>query len=229
LASRLGSPETEPADLVYWRGAEALTKVFHCDSLDGRFPRRTRTEPQGEYDRALCVEWFYASLRAAVEQRGDEIPEPPFESRLVATMRTVEAAKALANFFSTPDDKRYWQARLIKQWVDAARRALQLRDNIVGEMRQRAQQGSGREALIAGGIAWCLMDTPDKAFRETLAGQLASLRNSVLALNQKRDSAALAGRIELRKKILGLGLPGDPVVNQMWVESNGSGTGTATQ
>jgi hypothetical protein len=100
---------------------------------------------------------------------------------------------------------------------------------IASEMRQRAQQASGREALIAGGIAWCLMDTPDKAFRETLAGQLASLHNSVLALNNQRDSADAAERIQLRKKILDLGLPGDPVVNQMWIESDSSGTGATGQ
>jgi hypothetical protein len=164
-----------------------------------------------------------------VDQRGDEIPDPPFESRLGATLQTVEAAKALVKYFPSPHDKLYWQGGRIKQWVDAARRVLQLRDNIASEMRQRAQQASGREALIAGGIAWCLMDTPDKAFRETLAGQLASLHNSVLALNNQRDSADAAERIQLRKKILDLGLPGDPVVNQMWIESDSSGTGATGQ
>jgi pSer/pThr/pTyr-binding forkhead associated (FHA) protein len=230
LANRLGSAESEPVELLYWREGQTLTKVFQCDSLAGRFPKRTRTEPQGEYDRALCVEWFYSSLRAIIDQRGDEIQEPPFESRLGATLRTVEAAKALVRFLPTPTDKPYWQNGQIKQWVDAARRVLQLRDNIASEMRQRAQQASGREALIAGGIAWQLMDTPDKPFRETLAGQWTSLRKSVLALNNQWDNVTSAEKkIELRKKILSIGLPGDPVVNQMWIESNGSGAGAAGQ
>jgi len=225
LADRLGSPEAESAELLYWRNGEALQKVFQCDSLAGRFPKRTRTEPQGEYDKALCVEWFYAY----VDGRNDEIPDAPFESRLGATLQTMKAAKALVKFFSGSDDKRYWQDGRIKQWVDAARRLLQLRDNIASEMRQRAQRVSGREALIAGGIAWSLMDTPDKDFRKSLAGQVANLHKSVLSLNYQRDSADSTERIELRKKILNLGLPGDPVVNQMWVESNSSGIGAGNQ
>ena len=227
LASRLGSAESEPVELLYWREGQTLAKIFECDSLAGRFPKRTRAEPQGEYDRALCVEWFYSSLRSMVDQQDNEIPDPPFECRLVATLQTVEAAKALARFTS---DKTYWQNGQIKQWVEAARRVLQLRDNIASELRQRAQQASGREALIAGGIAWLLMDTPDKTFRESLVGQWASLRKSILALNNQWDNATSAEKkIELRKKILGIGLPGDPVVNQMWIESSASGAGATGQ
>lgn len=229
LADRLGSPEAESAELLYWRNGEALQKVFQCDSLAGRFPKRTRTEPQGEYDKALCVEWFYSYLRAIDDAHAGEIPDPPFESRIGATLQTVGAAKALVKFFSGSDDKRDWQDGRIKQWVGAAGRLLRLRDNIASEMRQRAQRVSGREALIAGGIAWSLMDTPDKDFRKSLADQVAKLHNDVLSLNHQRDSADSTERIELRKKILNLGLPGDPVVNQMWVESNSSGIGAGNQ
>ena len=38
FANRLGSPDTESVDLLYWRDEAKLTKVFRCDSLDGPFP-----------------------------------------------------------------------------------------------------------------------------------------------------------------------------------------------
>jgi hypothetical protein len=96
-------------------------------------------------------------------------------------------------------------------------------------MRQRGQKASGREALIASGIAWRLTDAPDNAFRETIATQFANLHNGILALSNQRDAAASSERIELRNRILSQGLPGDPVVNQMWIESNNARTGVDGQ
>ena len=78
--------------MQYWSDAENLSKVLVCDSLSGAVPRRARKEPQGEYDHAVCVEWFYASLRAIADPQTDNSVEAPFESRLAAAMRTVRAA-----------------------------------------------------------------------------------------------------------------------------------------
>lgn len=224
LTSRVSSLDAEPADLIYWRDPAVLEKIFQCDSLAHPFPKRTRTEPVGEYDRAVGIEYFYGWLRALGTQNLAGLQSPPFETRVMAARTTTAAALALVNFFPTANDKPYLQDGAIKQWVEKARRILTLRDELVGELSQRSKQASGREALIAGGVALQLMEEPDPAFTKTLAGQLTALRSAVVALNNQRDTAAVTRRIEIRKNILQLGLPGDPLVNQMWVESlSGSG------
>ena len=224
LSSRLDSPtNSNPAELIYWQDNAKLAKIFQCDSLSLQFPKYTRPEPQGEYDRALCVEWFYASLKRIVDQSMDEIPDPPFESGLGAALKTVAAAQALTKYL-TPADKKHWQNGKIQLWLNAARRVIELRDRIANEMLERSRKTSGRESLIAGGIAWQFMDTHDKSFREEIKARMKEVHANVMALNNQRDVASLSGRIALRNKILSSGLPGHPVVNQMWLEASNSGS-----
>ncbi|MEI8039868.1 MAG: FHA domain-containing protein [Verrucomicrobiota bacterium] len=228
LVVRLGSPEAIPSEMQYWSDAENLSKVLACDSLSGAVPRRARKEPQGEYDHAVCVEWFYASLRAIADPQTDNSVEAPFESRLAAAMRTVRAAKASGDFFAEPSH-RWLLAGQLAQWAKAANRILELRDHIVSDLTARGRQSSGREAVIAGGAAWQLTDAPDKAFREWLTGELTNVRREVKRLYDKRSGAPLAEKIALRQQILKVGLPGDPIVKEMWVESGESGAGAGGQ
>ena len=223
LSSRISSPESEPPDLVYWRDQSALEKVLQCDSLTRPYPKRTRAEPSGEYDRAVGIEFLYGWLRAVGTQSSSSQQEPQFETKLMAARQTIEAARVMVNFFPTASDKPYLQDGQLKQWAEAARKTLSLREAIVGELSQRSQSVTGRESLIAGGIALRLMDEPDAALAKKLAGQMAALRSAVFALNNKKDSANLVEqRIEISKAILQTGLPGDPVVNQIWQASNNS-------
>ena len=219
FTSRISSLEAEPRDLIYWRDAAALEKIFQCDSLGDPFPKRTRTEPVGEYDRAVGIEFFYGWLKALGSQNLAGLQAPPFETRVMAARTTVAAARAIVNYFPTPNDKPYLQDGLVKQWVEKARHVLSLRDEVAGELNQRSKQTSGRTAIIAGGVALQLLDETDSPFAKNIAAQLTALRSAVVALNNQRDSAAVARRIEIRKNILQMGLPGDPLVNQMWIES----------
>jgi hypothetical protein len=137
----------------------------------------------------------------------------------MAARHTVAAARAIANYFPAAGTRAQWQEDKIKQWIEAAHRILQLQANLVTEFSQRSNQAEGREALIAGGIALQLMDDPEAILSKTLAGQMATLRTTILEISNQRDSATSTQRIDLRNQILKIGLPGDPVVNQMWIES----------
>ncbi|MEY4918644.1 MAG: hypothetical protein RL616_2557, partial [Verrucomicrobiota bacterium] len=224
LSSRINSPESESPDLLYWRNQPALEKVFQCDSLTRPYPKRTRLEPSGEYDRAVGLEFFYGWMRALGTQSGSSQQEPQFETKLMAARQTIEAARAIVNFFPTASDKPYLQDGPLKQWVEAARKTLGLREEIITELSQRSAAATGREALIAGGIALRLMNEPDAILSKKLGGQVAVLRNNVLALNNQKDTAAsVEQRIEINKAILQTGLPGDPIVNQVWQASINSG------
>ncbi len=219
LSNQMDSPEADQLNLLYWRDQKVLTRIFACDSLAGPFPKRTRTEPAGEYDRALGIEYFYTSLRSLGSQSSGGWQESAFETKLMAARHTVAAARAIVNYFPTASTRAQWQEAKIKQWIEAAHRILQLQANLVTEFSQRSNQAEGRDALIAGGIALQLMDDPEAILSKTLAGQMATLRATILEISNQRDSATSTQRIDLRNQILKIGLPGDPVVNQMWIES----------
>ena len=223
LTNRLEAVDVVPPEMRSWDDLAGLEKVFACDSLSGPYLRRSRTEPQGEYDRAVCIENFYASLRWIADQRTQNNAKPPFASRLAATAQTVRAAQHAVDFFADPDHG--WLLNgPVAQWQQAAKGILEKRDQIVEALLKAAQQASDRKAVITVGLAWPLLENPDKRkigeqpLREWFVAKWTRLRHEVETLNQDREGVSSSERIRLRNKILEVGLPGEPVVNQMWLE-----------
>ena len=222
LTNRLVSAHESPAFLKYWEDPANLSNLFACDSLSKPFPKSTRDEPQGEYDHTVCVEWFFGRLQAIARSEPDpDLSEPPFESRLAATLAAMKAAKAVTNFLSISEPDHTWlkTGGKLRDWNDAALGVLSKLNTLGQEMGKQAMQSDGRQALIAGGIAWHLQASPDPELRKKIAAEFIALRKQVNDLENRRGAVSSAERIAIRKQILGVGLPGDPVVKQMWQEA----------
>lgn len=229
LQKRVNGVNVVPEDLRFWEDPTAMEKVLSCDSLGGPSPRRTRSEPQGEYDRAVFIEGFYDYLRSIADGQPASYAEAPFQCVLAESFHTVRAAKNMCDFFAVP--KNQWlRAGQLAQWEQTANRILATRDKIAGNLLNTARQSSGRKSVIAAGIAWRLMDAPEKEkmgdqpFGKWFDDQLASLRRAVRTLNSQRETAEVEERIKLRDKILEVGLPGDPIVKEMWAARTEAGT-----
>ena len=229
LSNQVDSVTTVPLALRFWMDSANMEKIFACDSLNGPFPRRTRMEPQGEYDRAVCVELFYTGLRSLADQRSDDYATTTFEPILITSAHVVAAAKKYAEYFADPQHQ--WLKRgELERWDQCARRILETRDRLVADLLKTVRQSSGRKAVIAVGIAWRFMDNPEKEkienqvfLREWLATKFRDVRQEVLSLKDKLESAEIVEKIKLRNQILMIGLPGDPVVQEMWQARASSG------
>ena len=101
-------------------------------------------------------------------------------------------------------------------------RILVRRDAIVRDLAAWAEGGSGREALIAGGMAARLATEPGSLLLEGakpgewVAGRLKQLRGELIRLNGEYTLASTTRQVEIRNHILARGLPGDPLVRRMW-------------
>lgn len=219
LTNRLGQKDALPEELRYWTNSATRSNILGCDSLSKPLPKRTRREPVGDYDGAVCIEWFYASLRDLGKPRDDSV-EMSFDSRLAASLKTIQAARTFSDFLKR-NDQCFLKGEL-QQWDLAAQRILTERDRVVTNLLTLAKDRSGREALIAGGIAWHLQGGTNQPLAESLKRQFAVLQKEVQDLKSKREApgSSSADRIAYRRRILEVGLPGDPVVKEMWIQSS---------
>lgn len=220
LTNRLATCTAPPQVLLYWSNQTSSGKIFACDSLALPYKKPPRTEVLGEYDQALGIEWFYSYLRSLAGSSGT--PErPPYATRLMETREAIEAAKSIVDFLAANQVNNAWlrgKPGQVSQWYEAARRALTLRDQIVQDLMDRIKSTSGRQVVIAMGIACYLMEEPDKTLLEKLGNEFRSLRDSIAKLDEERERANAERKIELRRTILDKGLPGDPTVKAAWQE-----------
>lgn len=96
-------------------------------------------------------------------------------------------------------------------------------DTLVKGLVEKAEKGEGRTALIAGGMAMLLTEKlPVKisgaAVREWVAGEYKRQRAEILALRDEYGKASPERQIVIRTQILAKGIPGDPVVRDMWAK-----------
>ena len=96
-------------------------------------------------------------------------------------------------------------------------------ETAIANMLQRTETASGREALIAGGIALALakdgksLTMQGKTLESWLIGELKNHRAEISQLSNEYTMASLDKQIEIRDTVLRKGLPGDPLVRRMWV------------
>jgi len=206
----------------FFADPERVERILACDVLSGPLPKRSRSEPAGDYDAAVGCEEFYEFLGnlpepAAGLAAGDNGFTPKLRrlrdlgvrsERLVAYLKESECQWVLRGPTAELRD------RLV--------RALGIRDTIVKTFIDQAGSRQGRSALIAGGVAAYLAPAapgPDGAapsLAEWTAARFKQYRANILKLNRDFEVAAPGQQIQLRGEVLDAGLPGDPVVRRMW-------------
>lgn len=207
--------------LAQWSDAAVMKKVFSVDSLDGSTPRRTRTQPAGEYDRMLCMEEFYNLLFSLPDSGDASAQEWPVPSALTGTRELCDRINKFVEYLKEPEN----------QWLVGGRMASALaryqallaeRDAIVQRMIQRVESDAGRAGIIAGGIAVRLARDPATPLKDgtplnkAVAGRFKELRNRMMQLAGEYDQAQPDRQIQIRGLILSAGIPGDPAVTRMW-------------
>lgn len=206
----------------HWRSADVMGRIMACDSLDSRYPTRTRKDPLGDYDRYLSVESFYEFLRSkGATARDVATSDVGFTPMIVQTYRMALQYQRLVNFMGP--DKRWILGGKLQDALDRADAFLKARNVFVAEMVTQAGEKQGREAIISAGIALWLAEDPTalesggKRLDDWLSQELRVLRTDISAKSGKYDFADAKEKIVLRKEVLAAGIPGDAIVKQMWI------------
>jgi len=222
VVKRIGLEGDSPEMLAVFQDQAVMDKVLACDTLDNPMPRRSRQGPSGEYDRVLGTEEFYEHLAA--------LPNPvipalvadlPFVSMLTQARELLQKIDALDSFVSQSENAWMAGGKLARQLARFA--AMQAkREALVKEYAAKAETGSGRAALIAGGIAMRLspkagaVKIKGQPLEAWLEGELKNQRAAMQQLNGEYNMAPAVRQIEIRNEVMGKGLPGDPLVRVMW-------------
>ncbi|MDD2600737.1 MAG: FHA domain-containing protein [Kiritimatiellae bacterium] len=226
IIGREGSTLPHLAD---FKAVEVMQRVFACDSLAAALPRRSRKTPSGDYDRLLGAEEFYAYLSA--------LPEPldPVLSADLAFVPLLTQAsdlwKKIDVFLAFMDQpaNAWLIAGDLKTQLERLKTFLDLRDGLVQVLVAKAAGSSGRDAVIAAGIA-CRMQSRGGAaviggvpIKQWLVEAFKNYRGEVLKFNDEFSMASLEEQVAIRDKVLAIGLPGDPVVRRMWAMRDAAG------
>jgi len=224
IEKRIGRAGDMPECVRPFLDAAAVAQALACDSLKQPLPKRSRKEAVGSYDQVLGVEEFYAYLSAFPDSADPGMfTDLPFVSALSRAREAVQKIEAFQAFVQQNKGLLLVGGTMTEQMsrLDAI---LARRDGIVKEMVAKAESGTGRAGLIAGGIAARLSTKAGriqiKKLRpeEWVAAELKRQRADLLKLSEEYSRATPTRQIEIRTEILEKGLPGDPVVRGMWAK-----------
>lgn len=225
-------PGGAQADLAALENTETLARVLACDTLALPFPRRTRAQPSGEFDRVLGLEFFQNSLEQlttdlVVVTVTMDTPWKPVMSRLAELLPDAES---LLNTMNAPDYKVFVGGRL-SEVAQQLRGVLKRRDALREGLLEQVKQGE-RKGLVAGVLVGLMSDKGyrigDATLRSTLEKIREQMDREVQALYAKRQNAALPEKIKLRTAILEKGTPAHRVVKEMWsLQTTARGSGAA--
>ncbi|MFA4943754.1 MAG: FHA domain-containing protein [Lentisphaeria bacterium] len=233
MLKQIGRTDRLPEQLECWRDDARMQKLFACDTLAMNLPKRSRTSPDGEFDRALGVEEFYQLLSALPEPADLDFQDLPFPSLLAQARTALAKTENFVAFLDAPAQKWLLDGRLGRAVRDA-KAILAERDKLVARYLERAGKETGRRALIAGGIALQLAPAAvppkikDTDLKDWLAAELKKQRVRLLELNSEYGRVMPDRQIAIRNEILALGLPGDPVVRRMWAGRDAAKAAPAT-
>jgi len=201
-----------------WSDPGLFDSLRKYDCLEGPYPRRFRTEPVSMYDRVVGIEHLYAVLRgeAGSLEKGSWEPEI---FRLAYGFNTIDSA---LNIFES-DDFRWLRAGPMEEYVKQLRDMANLRKDLSLRLQQQIVDGHGRDALLSSGILLVVGRDSSQILidgvrlEEWSTRKLNDLRTELITLDREYQLASPERQIEIREKILRLGLPGDPVVRQYWL------------
>jgi len=193
--------------------------VFACDVLKRKIPKRTRTEPEGAYDRVLGVDYFYELLRTLPEKYdGSALESMQFQPECVQIKNLFRNYVDYISFVTLPQNK--WLLRgEIQKVHDYCLEQVANRDKIITFLfDETAADTLTRRSIFGRAVAIHL--APDGRYSrdvcEKVAEDFKKYRLPLVKLNNDYDAAPPEKAIEIRTQILAMGIPGDPVVRRMW-------------
>jgi len=222
VEKRIGRTGDNPDCFQPLANAALIAQAFACDTLAKPLPKRSRKEPLGAYDQLLGVEEFYVYLSAFPDAADPAlVADLPFVSALTQAREAVQKIEAFQAFARQPDNQWLSGSKMQAQ-MDRLDAIVARRDNLLKVMVTKAESDAGRGGLIAGGIVARLATRPGQAQikgvrpEEWVAAELKQLRKALMRLNDEYAMAGPSRQIEIRSQMLGIGLPGDPLVRRMW-------------
>ncbi|MFA6931146.1 MAG: FHA domain-containing protein [Lentisphaeria bacterium] len=200
-----------------------MAKVFACDILDGPLPKHFRAVPASVYDRILGFEEFYLFLNALPEKTSSQaMADLPFISLLSLTVQRLAYGSRLRHFIEEADFSHWLQNGKLAATAEKIKKNELKRDEIIQQLLQQAENGQGREAIIAAAIAEKLcpenhqLTLKGQELVPWLVAQLKDLRRQINELLSEFDRSGPSVQIQLRDQIIGLGIPGDFSLRRMW-------------
>lgn len=195
------------------------TDVFACDVLKRKIPKRTRTEPEGSYDRVLGVDYFYELLRTLPEKYdGSALESMQFQPECVQIKNLFRNYVDYISFVTLPQNK--WLLRGEVQKVHAyCLEQVANRDKIITFLfDETAADTLTRRSILGRALAIHL--APDGRYSrdvcERVAEDFKKYRLPLVKLNNDYDAAPPEKAIEFRNQVMAMGIPGDPIVRRMW-------------
>lgn len=212
------TPPEPHALLSAFTDRDRLEKVLSCDSLRMKLPGRNREAPQGLYDRMLGIEYFYEFLWNLPNKYDNAVLDRMrFVPECVSLKKLCEQYEEFVKFVEQPDNR--WLLRgELRNLRDYCAAQLKLRDSMIAALRKEPFEPLSRRAILCRGLViyFSPADTLDKKFRDDFALAFKTFREPIATWNNAYETASPEKAIELRKKILQTGLPGDPIVRRMW-------------
>ena len=210
-----------------FRNAAWMDQVYRVDSLDMPFPRHSRQEPAGFYDRLLGVEFFYDYLgnvhTRSLTLNPNDLPFKPELLRLKAVLIGLDRFIT----FSDKDENQWFNRNAFADYLRHCKMLLSQRDKIAADQLKRPAKPGTREHLISRGIAAYLL--PDGKIKRDLEADIgksfALLKRNILLLNREFNLAMPEDAVVIRAKIIRTGLPGDSIVRKMWMQRPSAGWG----
>jgi len=225
-ASFLGLESAGVDDALFapFRNNKTLDAVLSCDSLAKPLPRRLRSTPSGLYDQVAGIEFLYDYL-AGLETQSFRwnTADGSFLPLIDATRRKFAEIDRVLAVVRRPENTWYQEGKLGAR-IDRLEALKTMRADTVRALIRLAETKSGRERLIALGMASCLLgEKGDDALNRRLLKEFQAYTQRMRELRREFTAAPPLKAIEIRKQILETGLPGDPIVQSAWKELSGSG------
>ena len=213
----------QPDILKKWQQKSFLPMLLTCDCFryDAKSWSPHRKSPVGEYDRFLGIEYFWDFLRDLPEKYDAALlDDRPFVPEIAQIRKIYSDLDIFRNYMEDPIialllglDVKNPRLQNLALWVDEL---LTARDNTINTFVNYSRTTTNmREALIAGGAALLL----DNGKNNIFAGEYDRL---VKILKKLRKETSHISNLDVvpeqviknRRKIVSIGLPGDPAVRQ---------------
>ena len=195
-------------------------KALLFDCFQNRFPMSSRVDPTGVYDELVGIEYTYENLR--------ELPRPPgrqtavlmnFVPKCQTAKAAFEQVRTFLVFMERPEGKEFRIGKLGRLYALGAQ-ILADRERLIAALKKEFREAtSDRAKIVAGYYAEYFSDEPSYADLRSLEMAFRKLQKQVNEMNEKYNAEPdPAKRLELRKAILGVGIPGMESVRMRWVE-----------
>ncbi len=211
------------------------TEAFLCDCFNRPPPGYSVKTPTSSYDRLFGVNVFYQYLATL----DGDFDTSVFEERFTPDVfKAVETFKTIAQFVAFCDaNGRTPYAQLMRKVLavktEKARLAddllqakdlLSRRDALITEVDAMFKaEPKSRRGVIAGGLAYCLRDgslpaEEDEAVRRAITDAFKAVRRKTSEVLRVPDGKGPEARVAAERAVLGVAIPGDPLVRQPWAD-----------